>query len=293
MFKKFILGIWNVGIIEKDVKDILDGGQFKIRWLKHGYRDRFFADPFLYDADDKYYYILAEEMPFFSQYGYISLLKVDKSTMRLVEKARVLEDGAHHSYPFVREDKSFIPENYATGECVAYKLDDNNVALKSELVMDKGLIDQTFLFFDGKEWVFATDEDNPLFGLKIFYREIGESEWHEHALNPVKSDIKSSRPGGHFFTVGDKLYRPVQDSEVRYGHKIRIMMVDKLSPTEFSEHEVAVFSAENDKPFNLGLHTFNAEKGFIVVDGYKERHSFIIKSLCVKCPNFMKRISKQ
>ena len=44
---------------DNDVDKACDGLREKdIQWLQHGYRDRFFADPFLLDEDSINYYIL-------------------------------------------------------------------------------------------------------------------------------------------------------------------------------------------------------------------------------------------
>lgn len=288
---KFILGIWNVGIIEKDIRDLMSDKDVNIRWMQHSYRDRFFADPFLLNKDNTYYYILAEEFPFYKNIGFISLLTVDRKTMKLVKKETVIEESFHLSYPFVKGGR-IIPEAYRSDKVTAYTFQ-NNTVKETEIIMDMGLIDQTFLEYNGFEWVFATDKENPLSGLKIFYRKMGEKDWLPHSLNPVKSDITNSRPAGHFFVLDDVLYRPVQDSEKLYGHKIRIMRVDTLTPDAFEETEVKEFSAENNPPFDQGFHTFNVEDGFVVVDGYREYHSFFVKPLCIKFPKIAKRLGER
>ncbi len=285
---KFILGVWNVGIIEKSAEELLSGEDYKIRWVKHSYRDRFFADPFLLDTDQDFYYILAEEMPFYSFLGRIVKLKINKNTMKLAERSVLIESEVHLSYPFVYKDK-IIPEAYRGGSCIAY----DKETLEKEEIISHGLIDQTFLEYDGKQWIFATDGDNQLCGLKIFYKDFNDNTWHEHSKNPVKQDIKTSRPGGHFFKIGDNLYRPVQDSEKLYGERIRIMRVDKLTVDEFEETEVKEFSSKGFPPYDLGFHTFNAEDGFTVVDGYKEYKSFFIKPLCLKFKKLMTFIGER
>ena len=288
MLNKFLLGVWNVGIIEKSAKELLENHtDFSIRWVKHKYKDRFFADPFLYDVDEKNYYILVEEFPFYSNIGYISLLTVDKKTMHLTKKEKWIEEPWHLSYPIVYDGK-IIPEAYRSGKSYAYP---TKKRCETEKVpyFESGLIDQTFLVKDGIEWIFATDKEDALSGLKIYYRKHGEKEWQSHAQNPVKRDITNSRPGGNFFEIDGVLYRPVQDSLERYGRKIRIMRIDKLTENDFEESEVAVFDSDKFPPYNKGFHTFNVQDGFIVVDGYKEYHSFFVKPMCVKFPSFMKK----
>ena len=292
MLAKFLLGVWNVGIIEKPIRSLLkDGAEYSIRWLKHKYKDRFFADPFLYKADEKNYYILVEEFPFYANTGYISLLTVNRKTMKLEKKERWIEEPWHLSYPFVYKGK-VIPEAYRSGKVYSYEFLATS-PMEKDVVFESGLIDQTFLEYDGKEWIFATDKENALSGLKIYYRTSSKEEWTAHAKSPVKQDITNSRPGGHFFEIDGVLYRPVQDSQERYGRRIRIMRVDKLTTDDFKETEVGLFDSDKFPPYNKGFHTFNVEDGFIVVDGYKERHSFFIKPLCVKMPSLMKKLGEK
>lgn len=290
--EKFNLGVWNIGIIEDCASNVIKNSKdIQIKWLRHKYKDRFFADPFLYRTDEKNYYILVEEFPFYKNVGYISLLTIDKKTMMLIKKEKVIEKECHLSYPFVYNQK-VIPEAYRSNQCMAYTLQ-NGKAEETEKIADFGLIDQTFLQYDGKEWIFATDKDNPLYGLKIFYREFGEKKWNAHSKNPVCEDIRSARPGGHFFQIGKELYRPVQDSEKLYGHRIRIMRVDELTVNTYQETEVAVISSKDNPPYSLGFHTFNVEEGFIVVDGYREYRSFLMKPLCLKLPKLMEKLGER
>lgn len=285
MKSKFLLGVWNVGIIEEKIERALLNPTPKIRWMRHKYKDRFFADPFLYNVDDKNYYILAEEFPFYDPVGYISLLTIDKKTMKLKKKKTIISESWHLSYPFVLNGE-IIPEAYRSGNVYAYKEQDGKMVKRT--LLNKGLIDQTFLHYNGYEWIFATDKENALAGLKIFFREEGAQEWIAHPCNPIKNDVKTARPGGHFFTLNGELFRPVQDSEERYGRKIRIMKVNCLTPTEFQEVEISCISADANPPYSMGFHTFNVEKDFIVVDGFKEYYSYIINPLCVKLPWLMR-----
>lgn len=95
-----------------------------IRWMKHKYRDRFFADPFLFKADPDYYYIFAEEYEFVKKKGIIVLLKINRSTMQLEDKHTVIDDDFHLSYPFP-EDDCIITENYKSGALHKFTIDSN------------------------------------------------------------------------------------------------------------------------------------------------------------------------
>ncbi len=44
-----------------------------------------------------------------------------------------------------------------------------------------------------------------------------EGPWEPHRRNPVKCDVRGSRPAGTPFVHGGELYRPAQDGSKRYG----------------------------------------------------------------------------
>lgn len=292
IMEKFKLGAWNIGIAENNIEDIInDSEKISIRWVKHKYRDRFFADPFLYDLDENNYYVLAEEFPFYEKKGFISLLTINRKTMHLTKKEKYIEESWHLSYPIVYNGR-IIPEAYRSGKAFSYDLKNPTAETRMEF-FPAGLIDQTPVYYGGYVWIFATDSENPLSGLKIFYRKCGEETWVPHAKNPIKINITNSRPGGNFFTINGTLYRPVQDSEECYGRKIRIMKIDVLNTEDFSESQVAVVDSDRFPPYNRAFHTFNVEDGFIVVDGYKEHYSYIVKPLCLKLPKLMKKFGER
>ncbi|PWJ36998.1 glucosamine inositolphosphorylceramide transferase family protein [Fibrobacter succinogenes] len=264
---KFRLGYWNVGIIEKSIDQIMKGQKYDIRWMKHRYRDRFFADPFVYGSDDLYYFILAEELIFSHKKGSIVLLTIDRNSMKLISRKEVCRDEYHLSYPNYSDD-CIVPENYKSGGLYKFHIKENPV--RKELLFDKPLIDPTFVEHGGKKWLFATTKENnddPVKKLSIFYEENGC--FVPHKKNPVKIDVNSARPGGKFFEYNGGLYRPAQNSEHLYGEDIRIMKVTRLDEEEFQEEQVLVVSSHNQKHYNLGLHTFNIGKGFVVVDGFE------------------------
>lgn len=284
MKEKFLIGAWNIGIMESSIDQVFqDPGHLKIRWLKHKYRDRFFADPFLLGQDDKYYYILAEEYLFYDDRGKITCLTVDKKTMQLVRKEIILDEEHHLSYPFVYGDH-IIPEGYKSGALYAYKKLHDEAGYQRIKLWGEGLVDPTLLQYDDHYWIFATTKKttrDAVSKLSIYFSDqLGE--FKSHANNPVKIDPRSARPAGQFFRYQGKLYRPVMDCEKSYGRFIRIMEVKRLSINEFEEQEVLSLSGVNTWPYTMGFHTFNVYDGFILVDGYREYYDYLRKPFFVK-----------
>lgn len=265
--RKFRIGYWNVGIIENSIEDIMEGKMYNIRWVKHHYKDRFWADPFLYKHDEENYYILVEELIFTRGKGTIVLLTVNKKTMKLVARKEVFEDDNHLSYPNY-ENGTVVSENYKSGGLYRFYINENPV--RKELILNVPLIDPTFVEYDGKKWLFATTKkevDDPNRKLSIFVEKDGK--FIPHKKNPVKVDIHTARPGGKFFEYKGNLYRPAQNSEHIYGEDIRIMKILRLDEEDFQEEQVMTISSHNLDRYNLGLHTFNVGDGFVVVDGFE------------------------
>ena len=70
MFDRLKFVCWNIGFIEKGIDSIVnDDTEYKIRWVKKKYHDRFYADPFIFETTPLYYVVLAEECLFVKKKG--------------------------------------------------------------------------------------------------------------------------------------------------------------------------------------------------------------------------------
>ncbi len=45
--------MWNLGFVTDDVADVIKSNHLNIQWMKHEYKDRWFADPYLLEVTDK------------------------------------------------------------------------------------------------------------------------------------------------------------------------------------------------------------------------------------------------
>ncbi len=267
LLNKLKIGYWNVGVIEESLEKIMEDNQYTIRWMKHRYRDRFFADPFLYKLDEKKYYILAEELIFKENKGNIVLLIVERRTMRLVGRRIIINDKFHLSYPNYTDGR-IIAENYRSGALYSYTFKGERI--EKEMLLNVPVIDPTFVDYNGSKWLFGTTKENEADAnqkLSIFCEKDGK--YVPHSLNPVKIDVRSSRPGGKFFWFKGELYRPAQNCEHLYGEDIRIMKVRQLDGEKYVEEECKTISSHNCRRFKDGLHTFNVYDGVILVDGFE------------------------
>jgi len=86
-------------------------------------------------------------------------------------------------------------------------------------------------------------------------------------MNPVKCDVRSSRPGGTPFVHDGALYRPAQDSSKSYGGALTINRITSLSQDEFREEPRVHLEPFRDSPYPDGLHTLSAAGSITVLDG--------------------------
>ncbi len=261
---------WHLGIIEfknsdKSLEEILKNN--RIQWLKYKYKDRFFADPFLFNATDNVYNILAEEYLHDERKGKIVLLEVDKRKKNIRNRKIFLEEKTHLSFPFLYNGKLYV-ENYRSNNYYNYQLKDMSITGK-KLEFNQPCIDPIIYNHCGVEYLFTSLPDNPFGYERLFYKENGH--WIEHPKSPIESNKKYSRMAGNIFMNEERLIRPVQDCKNSYGNQLHFMQITKLTKDEFEEKKILSLSTQNESKYNMGIHTFNMYDNFILVDGYSYR----------------------
>lgn len=79
------------------------------------YRDRWFADPFIVDADDKAITLLVEDFSLQTLKGSISELTIDRATWKICQRRTVLEEPLQLSFPYIVRREGdwvwFMPES--------------------------------------------------------------------------------------------------------------------------------------------------------------------------------------
>jgi hypothetical protein len=118
--------------------------------------------------------------------------------------------------------------------------------------------------------------------LHIFSSDKLLGDWKPHARNPVKSDVRSSRPAGRLFREGGELYRPGQICTPLYGAGIALHKVTCLSQDDYLEEEVDRIVPRPGSPSRrggsdsavLGIHTINRAGDLSVTDAFTRRARF-------------------
>lgn len=271
---------WNIGFIERSIEDVVSGAEteFPVHWVKHNYKDRFFADPFLLSADENEIKVLVEDFPYYHKRGMISLLTIDRKTYELTDKKVILKQPFHLSYPFIFRNsdgsvKWVAPEASQSGKLSRYEMNPQTEMLeKCQVLQDEPVLDSTILKHNGKYWLFCTKrgaKSNQ--DLYVYYADIPEGPWIPHTQNPVIQDLTKARPAGNFAKIGNSIFRLAQKCDLMYGEAVTVSRVTLLSETEFKDEYVKQISAKRDN-YSKGFHTLNGIDGndITVVDGVRE-----------------------
>ena len=141
--------------------------------------------------------------------------------------------------------------------------------------------DTTLLFHKGKWWLFTNIKDHVGASswdeLYLFYSNNPISKtWYPHPMNPIVTDVRNARSAGKIFTRNGNLFRPSQDCSKRYGYRIKINKIMKLSEDEYEEMEIDSINPDWDKNIKA-LHTLNYEKEITINDGCLRRFKFFNK----------------
>lgn len=78
---------WNIGFCVLSPNTLLQERKLNsINWLKHSYRDCFFADPFIYDVTETEIIVFVEEFVFNRPPGLLVELRIDRKTMNILQR---------------------------------------------------------------------------------------------------------------------------------------------------------------------------------------------------------------
>lgn len=274
---------WNVGIVSRPVESFLgtapDGAAATdVRWASQTKHADFISDPFGLPGDHGT--VLVEEFDYRTQRGRISALP--RTGDDFGQPRTVLECPEHLSYPYLLEDDGqvyCIPEIADARELRLYRLpglpgDKGAWELDTVLLRDFAAVDPTIFRHEGRYWLLCTNADDQADAKLLgFHSPSLRGPWKAHALNPLKTDIRGSRPAGRPFVHEGKLYRPAQDCTDGYGSAVAIHHVQRLTPTEFYETRITTVRPDPNGPYPDGLHTLVSVGGGTIIDG--RRNAFI------------------
>lgn len=237
--------------------------------------DKFWADPFIVNHNDKYF-IFIEEFDYKLGKGHISYIKLDKDGNHSTSK-KVLEEEYHLSYPYIFNYNGtlyMIPESSENNTIDLYYCEEfpNKWLFKKTLINNINAHDASLLVKDDKFWLFVNIVEDELISpndeLHIFYSDnLLNGEWKEHPQNPVISDVEKARSAGKLFYHNEQLYRPSQNCTKYYGYGLNINRIEILTTQQYKETTIKR-SHPNWSDEIERFHTFNFENRLAVIDAF-------------------------
>ncbi len=270
---------WRIGVIEQPIGRLVALLEpAAIRWLDVPFEGSL-ADPFGLPRPDGSLLILAEALPWDERRGRIAAIERRRDGTLSITSTSLTSD-THLSYPHIIEHDGeiyCIPESSAQRRVQLFRAEEfpGRWVPDSVLLEDFAGADTTVIRYQERWWMFTgnhADQDEAK--LFVFHSTELHGPWTPHPLNPVKCDLRSSRPAGTlFFGEDGALYRPAQDCSRVYGGALVINRVTRLTVDEFQEEAVARLVPDPAGPCPDGLHTLSAAGGLTLVDG--KRHDLM------------------
>jgi hypothetical protein len=233
--------------------------------------DRFWADPFAIRRNGRDY-VFFEELIHERGLGHISVAELGEEGFTSAP-VTVLERPFHLSYPFLLEhegDVLLIPEMALEGRVEIFRATKFPYEwdLATTILEGQMLVDSTLAHINDKWWMFATVVDqcsDPSANLHLFYANSPYGPWVPHRMNPIRTDVRSSRPAGALFEFGGQWYRPSQDCSIRYGFAVQLQRIVAIDTDRYHEEPVARLNPTWRRGL-IGTHTVNRAGGLTVLD---------------------------
>lgn len=282
-FREVISTKWNIGFVEIDANDGILSSVRKnsIHWLKHNFKNRWFADPFILSTNEDEIEVLVEEWIDEERKGRISKLTIARADFSLKKITPILSLKTHLSFPFISrvgKDIFVMPENCASGKLFRYIY--NRKSEKLVLDQEWGKVDAPMTdtivipqeLSKGKEVLFSTEFliAGGASGKILGVYERNSNKCFERTSEIIFAD-RSARSAGAVFRDEGRWIRPAQDCNKRYGHGLVFQEIKRRENSFCFQDLFRIFP--HSSKWNLGIHTFNISenKSLATVDGYRYR----------------------
>lgn len=259
---------YNIGIVEHSDRILEADTMPRIKWLKHNFKDRWFADPFIIAEDNKCFKILVESYFYKERVGKIGLIVADKQTFSLLRYKTVLDLPTHLSFPcwYSLQGRIFVyPENSRSGCNTLYVYDDNNETLDFVCVQCNRPLTDAVIVSDDRKTMLSTYSEDCNGNICRILSKMGDK--YEETATITVSD-NSARGAGLTFVTGDgRVIRPAQDCNGGYGVGLVFQEISFDTEGKPLLKEINRLKP-NDPVYNVGLHTYNRFGDVAIVDGY-------------------------
>ena len=237
--------------------------------------NRFFADPFIWQ-ENNIHYCFVEDFSYKENKGCISVLEVSGGSHKYLGVA-LIEDF-HLSYPFIFKDNGNLymcPETHEANDIRIYRCENFPLKWKLEKILIRNIsaVDTNIFFKENKWWLMTNScsaKNNDFSNeLHIFYSDhLLNHNWKPHSNNPVIIDSLKGRNAG-LIIDGKNIFRITQQQGFDvYGEQMGVSKICELTNLKYKEDDqfkIKPSFFENIK----GTHTYNFNKGLLVVDFVK------------------------
>ncbi|GAA4087060.1 hypothetical protein GCM10022392_05040 [Mucilaginibacter panaciglaebae] len=290
----FFADKWNIGYVFQSTEDFISLEALQnINWLKED-TSLYAADPFVLVKNAKIYIFYEDLRKTFSN-GKINVIQDLSFTTK--KNVSGLSTCGHMSYPYIFQegnDVYCIPETSSLKEVRLYKFTNDHfteVSPCAVLIEGQEFIDTSIFKYQDRYWLVTSVKGQPQNNY-IYYSSKLAGPYKAHKLNPLPADETGGRGAGSVFMSNGKLYRPTQNTKVRYGYSVIINRIDSLTTKSYSTKPI--FEIRPKKPYNRGVHNISFADNLIVFDGKRAIFSpfMPLAKLLKRCRYYSNRLFK-
>lgn len=278
LYEKIVSDGWGIGFVEGGLDAVMGEAPIKVNWMKHGFKDRWFADPFILDVSEDEIIVLCEEFEYATAKGRIVELIIDKYSYELKDMKIILELDTHLSFPAILRENGRLfvyPESWNSGSLCLYEYKGRGLELEFvKMICDESMADAIITEQFGDKMLISTKENDRL----RFYKY--DNNKHGFVFSQeMEFDQVTARNAGDFFDYNGKTYRPAQVCKKRHGEATEIQEVIKEEKGYKFIPYKRLYSPH--PKYNIGLHTINSYKSNTVIDVHGWNHPTIVKSIII------------
>jgi len=281
-----VIELWHSGFVARPLEDVArcPPARDEVTWLPPQGSFRFVADPFGV-ARPEGVTIFAETWDYRVKRGEIHYFQYGRDH-KLIASGPALVASFHLSYPFLIEDEGalyMLPEAHRSGVLTLYRCQRfPDLWVPAATLLDLPAIDATVVKRDGRWWMFYAlpgADRRAMRELHVAWADQLTGPWRQHAANPVRAGLETSRPGGTPFVQDGRLHVPMQDCAATYGAAINLLRIDVLTPERFAATPVTRLEAGDlRKGYGDGFHTLSGHGGVTFID-VKRMHRSLAEPL--------------
>lgn len=269
---KYVYQDWNIAIAERND----DLSLINVRWMKHAYNDRWFADPFIIADTEDTFIVLVEEYMRATKLGRLARLTISKLDCTLLKNETILELNTHLSFPnLIKVDGTvyIYPENGAAGNTKYYAY--GKELIQEGVLSELPLADATITEIKGQYYIFATlGEECNGNNLRVYKSNTPLCGYEE--FQQIRFHDNTARRAGNVFEWENQLISPAQVCNNEYGEGVSLQVLEEKDGQITLKEIKRMMPPTKDYP--EGFHTYNVYKdNVVVIDGYRYGSKFLHK----------------